>query len=163
MASVSRQPGQSLARPTQKARSRDEEPWPGLLPDQDRELLAQGEVLKNQVGVGAEQGADGGREDAQQGEHTNLVAKRTDSSKSAPTGDEIVRRCAGAPYAKCGGLDFSVGTGVDRAEARRRAEDAVVRIEGSLIVAAGTGDPQVFRRAIEGIRATLLSPLRESR
>jgi hypothetical protein len=60
-------------------------------------------------------------------------------------------------------LDFSVGTGVDRAEARRRAEDAVVRIEGSLIVAAGTGDPQVFRRAIEGIRATLLSPLRESR
>jgi len=48
--------------------------------------------------------------------------------------------------------------GIDRTEARRRAEDAVVRIEGSLIVAAGTGDPQVFRRAIENIRTTLLSP-----
>lgn len=46
---------------------------------------------------------------------------------------------------------------IDRAEVRRRAEDAVVRIEGSLIVAAGTGDPQVFRRALESIRATLLA------
>jgi TetR/AcrR family transcriptional regulator, lmrAB and yxaGH operons repressor len=52
---------------------------------------------------------------------------------------------------------LSQEAGVDRAEARRRAEDAVVRIEGSLIVAAGTGDPQVFRRAMETIRATLLA------
>jgi len=48
--------------------------------------------------------------------------------------------------------------GVDRAEARARAEDAVVRIEGSLIVAAGTGEPRVFGRALDAIRASLLAP-----
>lgn len=48
--------------------------------------------------------------------------------------------------------------GIDRAEARRRAEDAVVRIEGALVVAGGTGEPQVFRRALEAIRGTLLGP-----
>ena len=47
--------------------------------------------------------------------------------------------------------------GIDSAEARLRAEDAVVRIEGSLIVAAGTGEPRVFQRAVENIRATLLA------
>lgn len=43
--------------------------------------------------------------------------------------------------------------------ARARAEDAVVRIEGSLVLAAGTGDPAVFRRALESLRATLLAPV----
>jgi AcrR family transcriptional regulator len=47
--------------------------------------------------------------------------------------------------------------GLDRAEARRRAEDAMVRIEGSLVVAAGTCDAKVFRRALEKIRSTLLA------
>jgi AcrR family transcriptional regulator len=56
---------------------------------------------------------------------------------------------------------LSIESGVDRAEAHLRAEDAVVRIEGSLIVAAGTGDPHVFRRAIERIRATLLAAPRK--
>jgi TetR/AcrR family transcriptional regulator, lmrAB and yxaGH operons repressor len=42
--------------------------------------------------------------------------------------------------------------------ARTRAEDAVVRIEGSLIVAAGTGDTKPFERALESIRRTLFLP-----
>jgi AcrR family transcriptional regulator len=52
---------------------------------------------------------------------------------------------------------LGVEAGIDRAEARRRAKDAMVRVEGSLIVAAGTADPRVFRRALERIRATLLA------
>jgi AcrR family transcriptional regulator len=48
--------------------------------------------------------------------------------------------------------------GLGRAEARARAEDAVVRIEGSLVVAAGTEDPRVFQRALASIRSTLLAP-----
>jgi AcrR family transcriptional regulator len=48
--------------------------------------------------------------------------------------------------------------GLSRADARARAEDAVVRIEGSLVLAAGTDDPRVFRRALDSIRATLLAP-----
>jgi TetR/AcrR family transcriptional regulator, lmrAB and yxaGH operons repressor len=48
--------------------------------------------------------------------------------------------------------------GLSRAEARARAEDSVVRIEGSLVLAAGTDDPRVFQRAIESIRTTLLAP-----
>lgn len=47
--------------------------------------------------------------------------------------------------------------GIAGAEARAHAEDAVVRIEGSLIVAAGTGDPRVFGRAIDAIRGSLLA------
>lgn len=47
--------------------------------------------------------------------------------------------------------------GVKAGVARARAEDAVVRIEGALIVSAGTGDTGPFRRALDGIRATLLT------
>lgn len=46
--------------------------------------------------------------------------------------------------------------GLPRAAARARAEDAVVRIEGSLVVAAGVGDPRVFQRALEAVRVSLL-------
>lgn len=46
--------------------------------------------------------------------------------------------------------------GVPRAEARERAEDAVLRIEGALIVGAGLGDPGIFQRTIARIRRTLL-------
>src|SRR5215208_4207478 len=38
--------------------------------------------------------------------------------------------------------------GLSAAVARRRAEGAVVRIEGALVVAAGVGDPSVFARTI---------------
>lgn len=43
--------------------------------------------------------------------------------------------------------------GLDPGVARERAEDAVVRVEGALIVAAATGDPAVFGRALARIRA----------
>jgi AcrR family transcriptional regulator len=48
--------------------------------------------------------------------------------------------------------------GLSAAAARRRAEGAVVRIEGALVVAAGMGDASVFRRTLEELRATLLVP-----
>ncbi|HSL68780.1 MAG TPA: TetR/AcrR family transcriptional regulator [Longimicrobiales bacterium] len=48
--------------------------------------------------------------------------------------------------------------GLSAAIARRRAEGAIVRIEGALVVAAGTGDPSVFGRTLNELRATLLVP-----
>ena len=48
--------------------------------------------------------------------------------------------------------------GIPGAEAQARAEDAVSRIQGSLVLSAGLGDAGVFRRAIETVRATLLLP-----
>lgn len=47
--------------------------------------------------------------------------------------------------------------GVRPALARTRAEDAVVRIEGALVVAAGLGDTGPFLRALADLRATLLA------
>ena len=43
-----------------------------------------------------------------------------------------------------------------RAIARSRAEDLVVRIEGALVVCAGTGDTKVFARTIAELRGSLL-------
>lgn len=48
--------------------------------------------------------------------------------------------------------------GLPKAAARARAEDFVVRIEGALIVCAGTGDYGVFARTIEDLRASVLKP-----
>lgn len=53
--------------------------------------------------------------------------------------------------------------GLGAAVARRRAEGAIVRIEGALVVAAGMGDPSVFARALAELRATLLVPERRLR
>jgi AcrR family transcriptional regulator len=53
---------------------------------------------------------------------------------------------------------LGVEAGLPRAVARRRAEDMVVRIEGALVVCAGTGDNSVFVRAIRDLRDTLLAP-----
>lgn len=53
--------------------------------------------------------------------------------------------------------------GLPHAEARARAEDAVVRIEGSLVLAVGTDDPGVFQRAVDAIRASLLAPATDAR
>jgi AcrR family transcriptional regulator len=47
--------------------------------------------------------------------------------------------------------------GVAPSVARARAEDAVVRIEGALVLSAGTGDPKPFARALAAIRGSLLS------
>lgn len=48
--------------------------------------------------------------------------------------------------------------GLTPAAARARAEDALVRLQGSLVLAAGTGDPTSFTRALATIRRTLLTP-----
>jgi AcrR family transcriptional regulator len=50
--------------------------------------------------------------------------------------------------------------GLPKAVARARAEDFVVRIEGALIVCAGTDDYGVFARAIKDLRTSVLAPSR---
>jgi AcrR family transcriptional regulator len=54
---------------------------------------------------------------------------------------------------------LGVESGLPRAAARRRAEDLVVRIEGALVVCAGTGNTGVFARAIRDLRENVLAPL----
>lgn len=46
--------------------------------------------------------------------------------------------------------------GVPAREARQRAEDAVVRIQGALIVSRGLGDPAPFRRVLKQLPQALL-------
>lgn len=46
--------------------------------------------------------------------------------------------------------------GISRAVARARAEDALARVEGALVVVVGTGKKDVFARALECVRTTLL-------
>ena len=53
---------------------------------------------------------------------------------------------------------LGVEAGLPRAVARRRAEDLVVRVEGALVVCAGTGDTSVFARAIRDLRESVLAP-----
>lgn len=48
--------------------------------------------------------------------------------------------------------------GVPKRLARERAEDVVVRIEGALVVSAGTGDHAIFARTLESLRTSLLAP-----
>ena len=55
---------------------------------------------------------------------------------------------------------LGVEAGLTRTVARRRAEDMVVRIEGALIVTAGSGDADVFARAIRDLREAVLAPAR---
>jgi AcrR family transcriptional regulator len=52
---------------------------------------------------------------------------------------------------------LAVEAGVRGPEAQQRAEDAVVRIEGALIVAGGLGDPAPFKRALRNIERDLLA------
>jgi len=47
--------------------------------------------------------------------------------------------------------------GVSRSEARGLAEDAIVRFEGALIVAGGTGDTAVFARTLKRVGADLVA------
>lgn len=54
---------------------------------------------------------------------------------------------------------LGVQAGLPRAIARLRAEDVVVRIEGALVVCAGTGDTSVFARAIRDLRESVLAPV----
>jgi TetR/AcrR family transcriptional repressor of lmrAB and yxaGH operons len=52
--------------------------------------------------------------------------------------------------------EIGCSAGLQRDVAQARAEDAVVRIEGALVVASGTGDVKVFQRALAEIRSTFL-------
>src|SRR5690606_16719108 len=47
--------------------------------------------------------------------------------------------------------------GIARAEAARRAEDAVARIQGALILAAGLGSPAPFRTLMKELPDSLLA------
>src|SRR5262249_50625161 len=47
-------------------------------------------------------------------------------------------------------------SGLPPALARSRAEDLAGRLEGALVVAAGTGDTKVFTRTIAALRASVL-------
>jgi len=53
---------------------------------------------------------------------------------------------------------LAVEAGVRGADAQHRAEDAVVRIEGALILAGGLDDPAPFKRALRNIERDLLAP-----
>jgi AcrR family transcriptional regulator len=50
-------------------------------------------------------------------------------------------------------------TGFDETEARRRAEDAVIRVEGALLVSRGVGDTDLFLAAVRRIPLDLLRDL----
>jgi TetR/AcrR family transcriptional repressor of lmrAB and yxaGH operons len=54
---------------------------------------------------------------------------------------------------------LGVEAGLPRAVARLRAEDLVVRVEGALVVSAGTGNTSVFARAIRELRESVLAPV----
>jgi AcrR family transcriptional regulator len=53
--------------------------------------------------------------------------------------------------------------GLPKAIARQRAEDAVLRIEGALVLAGGLDDASVFARTLQQLPATLLAPAARSR
>jgi AcrR family transcriptional regulator len=53
--------------------------------------------------------------------------------------------------------DLCVEAGLPKGVARARAEDMVVRLEGALVMCAGTGDHAVFARTLESIRRSLLA------
>jgi len=54
---------------------------------------------------------------------------------------------------------LGIESGLPRTVARLRAEELVVRIEGALVVCAGTGNTDVFARAIRDLRENVLTPL----
>jgi AcrR family transcriptional regulator len=54
---------------------------------------------------------------------------------------------------------LGVEAGLPRAVARNRAEDVVVRVEGALVVCAGTGDTSIFARTIRELRESTLAPV----
>ncbi len=56
-----------------------------------------------------------------------------------------------------------VEAGLSRSVSRARAEDAVVRIQGSLVLGAGIDQPEVFVRTLRTILATLLEAEPERR
>jgi AcrR family transcriptional regulator len=53
--------------------------------------------------------------------------------------------------------DVAVDAGIPRAEALRRAEDSVARIQGALTLAGALDDPAPFRRALKSIEREFLA------
>ncbi len=54
-------------------------------------------------------------------------------------------------------VEIGRAAGLRENVARARAENAVVRVEGALVVAAGTGDTAVFTRALADIKGSFLA------
>jgi TetR/AcrR family transcriptional regulator, lmrAB and yxaGH operons repressor len=54
-------------------------------------------------------------------------------------------------------VEIARAAGLRESVARARAETAVVRIEGALVLAAGTGDTGVFARTLADLKATFLA------
>jgi TetR/AcrR family transcriptional regulator, lmrAB and yxaGH operons repressor len=54
-------------------------------------------------------------------------------------------------------VDIGRAAGLGEKVARARAESAVIRIEGALVLVAGTGDTGVFTRALHDIKSTFLA------
>lgn len=69
-----------------------------------------------------------------------------------------------APLARCFGTWLAAiekiarEAGLTPAVARARAEDFVVRVEGALVVVAGTGDVGVFERTLRQLKTSTLAP-----
>jgi TetR/AcrR family transcriptional regulator, lmrAB and yxaGH operons repressor len=53
-----------------------------------------------------------------------------------------------------------IEAGLSKSVARARAEDFVVRVEGALVVCAGTDDYGVFARTLKDLRGSVLAPAR---
>jgi TetR/AcrR family transcriptional regulator, lmrAB and yxaGH operons repressor len=54
--------------------------------------------------------------------------------------------------------ELIVETGIPRKAARQRAEDAVIRIQGALILSQGVADTAPFRRTMRSLQSQLLAP-----
>jgi TetR/AcrR family transcriptional repressor of lmrAB and yxaGH operons len=52
----------------------------------------------------------------------------------------------------------AVEGGIDRETADQRAEDALIAIQGALILSRGLASPEPFRRAVSGLPDRLLAP-----
>jgi AcrR family transcriptional regulator len=55
-------------------------------------------------------------------------------------------------------IEVGRAAGLAESVARQRSEDAVVRIEGALVVATGTRNTGVFERSLMTIKSTFLTP-----
>jgi TetR/AcrR family transcriptional repressor of lmrAB and yxaGH operons len=53
-----------------------------------------------------------------------------------------------------------VEAGLTKAVAKARAADFIIRIQGALVVCAGTGDLSAFARTIRDLRSSVLAPPR---
>ena len=49
-------------------------------------------------------------------------------------------------------------SGLSRSQAQRRAEDALLTIQGALVLARARNDAGIFRRALSDLTARLLAP-----